>query len=306
MVPKKFFAEQCQPIEQNYIFGLMTEECKNRFNDHIKKQIEAINQGIRYESDCDIDEPGEIDLMDGLWKSIKKAGIIIVDVTGFCPNVMYELGLALTIKEHVIIICDEEVKNMKEIPFNISHLNIIFYNINNMAELGTKLVQSITKVLREISTIFPVSEFEVQETENIMKTAKNLRKKKQWDAALALFERMKKLEPENCEVDMQWGITFKFKGDFENAFKMLNQASTLASNNYQRSHIFTEIAFLHEKIGKDTEALYFFQKAEEADNSNDKLYRRWALSQFRSSASDCVQNFIFIRRLFCHKCSLFL
>jgi hypothetical protein len=81
-----------------------------------------------------------------IWEYINHSKILIADITGLNPNVMYELGLAHAITKPVIIISD----SIENIPFDLRYLRILIYDSkkpNWADELKTKIKNSIAEIL---------------------------------------------------------------------------------------------------------------------------------------------------------------
>ncbi len=72
------------------------------------------------------------------------AELIIADITGANPNVLIELGLALALKEKVIIIS----QLIENVPFNIQHIRICSYQNNDVN--GKILTKKIYRIINEI------------------------------------------------------------------------------------------------------------------------------------------------------------
>jgi len=91
------------------------------------------------------DELHDREVLEGIWRSINEAGIIIADCTGGNLNVFYELGIAHTIGREVILIC-QDVK--RDIPYDLHSQRIIEYDLENIHEtLTSKLPSLIDYVL---------------------------------------------------------------------------------------------------------------------------------------------------------------
>jgi hypothetical protein len=69
------------------------------------------------------DELFDQDVMEGIWRCINEADLIIADCTERSPNVFYELGMAHTLGKDVIII----VQDSNDIPFDIKRFRYIEY-----------------------------------------------------------------------------------------------------------------------------------------------------------------------------------
>lgn len=81
-----------------------------------------------------------------IWEYINYSKILIADITGLNPNVMYELGLAHAITKPVIIISDL----IENVPFDLRYLRILIYNTkkpNWATDLKTKIKNSISEIV---------------------------------------------------------------------------------------------------------------------------------------------------------------
>ena len=77
-----------------------------------------------------------------IWEYINNSKVLLADITGLNPNVMYELGLAHAIAKPVILISD----NIKNVPFD---LRILIYNTER-PKWANKLKNSIERSIAEI------------------------------------------------------------------------------------------------------------------------------------------------------------
>nr|VFK23082.1 MAG: hypothetical protein BECKLPF1236B_GA0070989_13392 [Candidatus Kentron sp. LPFa] len=82
-------------------------------------------------------------IMRDITKSISEARLIIADVTGRNPNVMYELGLAHAAKKAVIMIAQKK----EDIPFDVGHIRYLPYNAMDISQLKSELVERIGSTL---------------------------------------------------------------------------------------------------------------------------------------------------------------
>jgi nucleoside 2-deoxyribosyltransferase len=83
-------------------------------------------------------------IMGDVWEWIQKAEIIIADLTGKNPNVMYELGLAHALWKKVILIA----QSVDDLPFDLRHLRTIVYkhNIKGTEALARDLSAAIVEL----------------------------------------------------------------------------------------------------------------------------------------------------------------
>jgi hypothetical protein len=95
----------------------------------------------------DISLPGTI--IQDIINSIKKADLILCDLSGNNSNVFYELGYAHAIDPGKVIII---VNNINLLPFDVRHIRVIAYDFNK--ENGDVVFEeSIGKMIAEIKNI---------------------------------------------------------------------------------------------------------------------------------------------------------
>jgi len=87
-------------------------------------------------------------IMKDVTQSIYNAQIIVADLTGRNPNVMYELGLAHAAKKPVIMLAQSE----DDIPFDIRHIRYIKYNEKDLNKLRSELAVRIQSTLSQTSS----------------------------------------------------------------------------------------------------------------------------------------------------------
>ena len=76
-------------------------------------------------------------------RCIYSARLIIADVSGRNPNVLYELGLAHAAKKPVIILVQQE----EDIPFDLKHIRYLTYDALNLDDLRPELEERIKNTL---------------------------------------------------------------------------------------------------------------------------------------------------------------
>jgi hypothetical protein len=86
-------------------------------------------------------------IMSDIWRGMRKAAVILADVTGKNSNVFYELGLAHASRKPVVIITG----NLDDVPFDLKGLRVIEYNKDD-ENWGSVLKDRITSSLRATLT----------------------------------------------------------------------------------------------------------------------------------------------------------
>lgn len=277
MRPKEYYDQFTFQEDAKYIFTLMPREFENRYIKYIKEPIETIklDEG---EVICESYQNFEAgtDQIDEVWKSIQKSGIIIANITDFKPNVMLELGVALMKKGRVILIAEKSLDGKANLPFNISTLGVKFYEPDKLAEFSDWLKGQVAKWITP-------DEPRIKDTRviKLMNDVLSMRREKKFDTALLLFEGMDKIESGNWYIYKEWGITYKESNDYQRAYKKLEKALEFAKNNTHKSEINTELGVVYHENNMENKALIAFEKAENLDRDNSKLYEKWAYLYFK-------------------------
>ncbi|MEI7733153.1 MAG: hypothetical protein WCO56_26510 [Verrucomicrobiota bacterium] len=84
-------------------------------------------------------------IINDIWNFTKKAKLVLADLTGKNPNVLYELGLAHALAKPAILVAEM----IDDVPFDLRALRIILYN-KNEPQWDKKLSEKITKAVNEI------------------------------------------------------------------------------------------------------------------------------------------------------------
>jgi hypothetical protein len=163
----------------------------------IKRSLEPLGYKV-VRADA-ISEPGTINLQ--VMKRIVDAEIVVADLTGTNPNVMYELAIRHAIRKPVILL----IKNGEKIPFDIAAERTIFYDLGD--------IESVDKARDELAqqTIFIKNkEFKIDTpfsmVEGLLATSKSSEKEvDNWTVALDdigfIKSTVKKLLDKQVETD---------------------------------------------------------------------------------------------------------
>jgi len=92
-------------------------------------------------------------IMADVWRSIQNADIVVADLTGKNPNVLYELGLAHATQKPVVLIA----QSMEDIPFDLRAIRCLVYqgDRNSRDVLKQQLTKAVSEYLRDAETASP-------------------------------------------------------------------------------------------------------------------------------------------------------
>lgn len=117
-----------------------------KFDDNYLNILSPAIMAAGYEPVRGDDFYGPNPVIEDIRGGIESASVLIADVSGKNPNVNYELGVAHTLDKPVIILANRR----SDIPFNIHHLRVIFYDVNK-SNWENSLKEKITKSLEAVT-----------------------------------------------------------------------------------------------------------------------------------------------------------
>jgi hypothetical protein len=66
-------------------------------------------------------------ILHDIWHSLRKARLVVAELSGRNPNVMYEIGLAHAIGKPIVLL----TRNEEDVPFDLRALRYLYYDPNN-------------------------------------------------------------------------------------------------------------------------------------------------------------------------------
>ena len=87
--------------------------------------------------------PGSI--IDQIFESIAKSGLVVADLSGRNQNVMYEVGLATAMGKEMLLLAQA----IDELPFDLRHRRVIVYRSSR--DLHRSLLEAFAQFKRGIS-----------------------------------------------------------------------------------------------------------------------------------------------------------
>ncbi len=124
--------------------GFVMQPFEGHFGEYYEQIFKpAIEKaGLRaVRADDDIFATGKI--MDQVWRGIRKATVLVAELTSKNPNVFYELGLAHALEKPVVLVSSNE----NDVPFDLHHIRTIFYDQKDPF-WGQKLIDKIADNIR--------------------------------------------------------------------------------------------------------------------------------------------------------------
>ena len=89
-------------------------------------------------ADADIYGTGKI--IDQIWHGIHSARVLVAELTGRNPNVLYELGLAHALQKPVVLVSS----NKDDVRFDVQHVRVIYYDKDDPF-WGQKLIEKVAE-----------------------------------------------------------------------------------------------------------------------------------------------------------------
>jgi len=106
-------------------------------------------------------------VMEQVWAQIRKAKVLLADLTGKNANVFYELGLAHAARKPVVFVAGD----IEDVPFDVRHLRVVVFDVREPG-WSDKLRRDITTYLKNArsepdkSIPQPYREFPLDEPES--------------------------------------------------------------------------------------------------------------------------------------------
>ena len=147
---------------------------RNFIENNLKKAIKELNNNSDIQLKLDKDtrnEAGSPDIINVILKKIDDAMVFVADVSAICkvsddkflsnPNVMLELGYALSTlsDKRVILICNTNICNTKDLPFDLGLKRMICYNYsdhiseNDKKAMSDKFKKQLIEAIKAIRDI---------------------------------------------------------------------------------------------------------------------------------------------------------
>lgn len=89
-------------------------------------------------ADAEIFGAGKI--MEQVWTGIRRAKVLVAELTSRNPNVFYELGLAHALQKPVVLISSNE----SDVPFDLKYIRVIYYDVTDPF-WGQKLLAKVAE-----------------------------------------------------------------------------------------------------------------------------------------------------------------
>lgn len=139
---RPIFGQAIHPMQPGNLLLLLPRDEKARENaDRIRRAVEA--SGLSGEESEDI-RNGKAAVRD-MWQRINQAAVILADLTGTDPQVMYSLGIAHTLGKDTILIHPQGSKYLVDIP----RIESIVYEDSDQGR--ERLEEQIGETLRSIT-----------------------------------------------------------------------------------------------------------------------------------------------------------
>lgn len=140
------FGPASYALDHRLAFVLMpfSEELTTVYSSIVKPTVEEMGLVCRRADDFKTNKA----IIQDIWKAICEARVVIADLTGLNPNVMYELGIAHTVGKQTILMYQRRQNRRPAFPFDLAHIRRIEYD--NTASGGKVLESDLRETLYSI------------------------------------------------------------------------------------------------------------------------------------------------------------
>lgn len=88
-------------------------------------------------------------IIDRIEEGIARSRFVIADLTGWNPNVIYEVGLAVGISKPILLLCESQHFDAREIPFDFHGYPLIEYSLYRANGLKLHLAEQIAQLKKD-------------------------------------------------------------------------------------------------------------------------------------------------------------
>jgi len=103
----------------------------------------------------------EQSIVQDIWKATRTCRVVVAELSGRNPNVMYEVGLAHALGKPIVLL----TRNQADVPFDLKALRYVFYDTDNPdwgTDLRDELARALSKVLENPSLAGHLAEISVE------------------------------------------------------------------------------------------------------------------------------------------------
>lgn len=171
----------------------------------------------------------------------------------------------------------KEVEKLANIPFLMVTAEVQESQIVQAAESdidGYIIKPFVAKTLEDKIRVILERKLNPNEFDQLIKDGMNLKKKKQFDEAIAVFERALKITPKSSRVRHLIGETFQLKGDIAKAEELFQAAAKI---NPQYVKVYQSLGELYKETGDQEKECAVLEKA--AKISPNNISRQTALGK---------------------------
>lgn len=179
--------------------------------------------------------PGE-DFSTGLLNAIKKADLLIADVSNANPNVMYEVGLAQAGQKPLVLIADSS----RNVPFDLAGMRVLIYDIANPIEFASRLRQQIQHAFQTPTDFSLSTTKERREKKNSLFVSYSHADREFLDRLMVHLRPLEKEGLIDLWVDTRLRAGDRWKKEIEKALERANVAVLLVSADFLASDFITE------------------------------------------------------------------
>ena len=123
-----------------FVLSPFTDHFDAVYVDHVRPVVERCGLSCLRADDIYGNQP----IIEDIWRHTNEARIVVAELTGRNPNVLYETGIAHTVGKDVILV----TQSLEDVPFDLRHIRCIVYEFTPR---GTqRLEEQLQKTIRNV------------------------------------------------------------------------------------------------------------------------------------------------------------
>lgn len=147
----QFLDERYRPVNDSLVFVAMpfSRDLDVRYFKIVKPTLQSIGLEVRRADEI----YGTTQLIRNVISSLQESRLVIADLTGRNPNVLYELGLANGFGKDVLLLASSE----HDIPVDLRHLTCLIADDSNPESFASNLIPNVRNMLNSQPTFVPLT-----------------------------------------------------------------------------------------------------------------------------------------------------
>ena len=265
--PYELFREKAYPTDDKRVYAIVAEPQREICDEHIVPACHA--RDFKCKSRLEVVPPTPA----SVWAELQQSRVVVADITDLNPEVLCELGIAISQRERRDIILLRQSassgKGIAPVPRHLEMLQRVDYGEGSLPDLQTQLGDLLSNAgAQEKGPV--IADLEAQK---LVRTARMRAREQDWVSAEVLFRAADEKEPHNWYILLNWAVMLRDQTEYSIAEKKLDEALECCSRDEDRAQVYSDRALLVYRKDRDSIAAErWFNRAVSADSRSKRVF----------------------------------